>query len=108
MSDIPTVTQADLPDDAVLLDVREDDEWRAGHAPGALHVPLGELPSRLPELPEQPVHVICRSGRRSAQAVAWLMGAAGVESANVEGGMQAWAAAGRPMVAEGDDDPTVV
>ena len=51
MSEVPTVRvadlPADLPDDFVLLDVREDDEWEAGHAPGALHVPLGQVPARV-------------------------------------------------------------
>jgi rhodanese-related sulfurtransferase len=87
---------------AVLLDVREDFEWSAGHAPDALHIPLRELTSRLREIPEhRPVLVICRSGRRSAEAASVLGGPLGVhvsEAANVEGGMVAWAAAGFPVV----------
>jgi rhodanese-related sulfurtransferase len=106
VSEVPTVSAADVPDDAVLLDVREDDEWRAGHAPGALHVPLGEVPARLGELPDGEVHVICRSGGRSARAVAWLE-QNGFEAVNVAGGMGAWQAAGRPMVSEGGGEPTV-
>lgn len=88
---------------AVLLDVREDFEWVAGHAPDAVHIPLRELASRLHELPDHgTVLVICRSGRRSAEAAAVLAGPLGVhvaEAANVEGGMVAWAAAGFPVVA---------
>lgn len=87
---------------AVLLDVREDHEWAEGHAPGALHIPLRQLASRVREVPaHRPVLVICRSGRRSAEAANLLAGPLGVhvgEVANVEGGMVAWAAAGFPVV----------
>ncbi len=106
VSEVPTVRVADLPDDATLLDVREDDEWQAGHAPGALHIPLGQVPSRLAEVPDGEVHVICRSGGRSGQAVAWLT-RNGYDVVNVAGGMQAWLEAGRPMVAESGAEPTV-
>jgi rhodanese-related sulfurtransferase len=107
MSQVPEISVPDLPDAARLLDVREDDEWAAGHASGAAHVPLAEVPTRLPDLPDaDPVYVVCRSGKRSAQAVAWL-NQQGRTSVNVAGGMQAWAAAGRPMVAE-TGQPTVI
>src|SRR5262245_42000489 len=104
-AELPTVSVAELPAGAVaLLDVREDDEWAAGHAPGALHIPLGELPARVEELaklPEdQPVYVVCRSGGRSARAAAWL-NSSGWEAVNVAGGMKSWHAEGRPV--EGDN-----
>lgn len=90
---------------ATLLDVREEYEWAAGHAPGAVHIPLRQLPARLGELPgHRPVLVICRSGRRSAEAAAVLAGPLGVhlgDVANVEGGMVAWAGAGYPVLAPG-------
>lgn len=93
---------ADLPADAVLLDVREDDEWAAGHAPDARHVPMNQVPERLAELPEaDPLYVICRSGARSGR-VAGFLTQQGRSVVNVEGGMQAWAAAGRPMIGERD------
>ena len=101
-SDIPTTTVADVADDAVILDVREQDEWDAGHAPGAIHIPLGELPSRLDELPETDdgtVAVTCRGGGRSSRAVAWLT-QQGFDVANLEGGMKAWEAAGKQVVAD--------
>lgn len=122
---VPTTTIADLPGDPwpaqappvdrpdapagapVLLDVREDDEWRAGHAPGALHVPLQEVPARLAELPDAPLAVVCRAGVRSAQAVAWLS-AHGVDAVNVAGGMQAWEAAGRELVSDSGVPPQVL
>ncbi|MGN6331859.1 MAG: rhodanese-like domain-containing protein [Motilibacteraceae bacterium] len=107
MPSIPTVAAAQVPDDAVLVDVREPDEWAAGHAPGALHVPLSQLPQRLDEVPDdRPVVVVCRVGGRSAQAVAWL-NAQGWDTANLDGGMFAWVAAGRPLVADGGD-PQVI
>lgn len=106
-SEIPTVAISDLPKDGVaLLDVREDDEWAAGHAPGAKHIPLGELPDRVSELadfPEDsPVYVVCRSGGRSARASAWL-NASGWDAVNVAGGMKEWHASGRSVVAERPD-----
>jgi len=70
---IPTTTVSELPDDAVLVDVREADEWAAGHAPNAIHIPLAELPARIDELPEtdDTVAIVCRMGGRSARAVQW-------------------------------------
>lgn len=81
--------------EAVLLDVREADEWQLGHGPQAVHVPLGELaPARLADDP--PIVVVCRSGNRSAHATAALI-AAGLRARNITGGMRAWAAAGHPV-----------
>jgi len=86
--------------DAVLLDVREYDEWAAGRAPHAVHVPMGEIPVRVDELPaDGPLYVVCRSGGRSARAAAWL-NANGWDAFNVDGGMLAWQAANRPLVAD--------
>jgi len=96
-----------VPDGAWLLDVREDDEWAAGHAPDARHIPLGELSARAAEVPQdQVVYVICRSGARSARA-AQALAAAGWEAINVAGGMQDWAAAGRPMTTDSGAEPFV-
>lgn len=87
---------------AVLLDVREDFEWAEGHAPDAVHIPLRQLHARAEEIPaHRPVLVICRSGRRSADAAAQLAGPLGSDLgrvANVEGGMVAWERAGFPVV----------
>jgi rhodanese-related sulfurtransferase len=106
-SEIPTVSISDLPKDGVtLLDVREDDEWAAGHAPGARHIPLGDLPERVSELAEfpddTPVYVVCRSGGRSARATAWL-NASGWDAVNVAGGMKEWHTSGRRVVAQQPD-----
>src|SRR5216683_703363 len=79
---VPEVLAADVPDQAVLVDVREDDEWAAGHAPGARHIPLGEIGARHGEIPrDRAVYVICRSGSRSAHA-AQALTAAGWEALN--------------------------
>ncbi|GAB3597979.1 rhodanese-like domain-containing protein [Angustibacter peucedani] len=107
MSDAPEISVTDLPADAVLLDVREADEWAAGHVDGAVHVPLSEVPGRLGELPEaDPLYIICRSGNRSGRAAQWL-NAQGVDSVNVAGGMKAWAFAGKPMTSD-DGAPRVI
>lgn len=103
----PTVAVAALPADGYLLDVREDDEWRAGHAPDAVHVPLSELMARAGEVPEdRDVYVICKVGGRSEQAVRYL-NQLGRSTLNVAGGMMAWEAAGRPMVSEAGGKPFV-
>ena len=94
--DVPAVSPGEVGDD-LLLDVREDDEWAEGHAPGAVHVPLGQLVARLDEVPaDRPVAVVCRVGGRSAQAPAYLR-AQGRSARNVDGGMQAWARLGLPL-----------
>jgi len=76
----------------LLVDVREDAEWAAGHLPGALHIPLGELPQRLQEIPSQSHAVfICRSGGRSMAACQMALRANIRSPANLEGGLLAWA-----------------
>lgn len=96
---IPEIGLSGLPADAVLLDVREDDEWIAGHAPGAVHVPMTTLADRLDEVPEgDPIYVVCRSGGRSARVTAYL-NVNGWDAINVAGGMLEWARAGRPIEA---------
>ncbi|SEP28196.1 Rhodanese-related sulfurtransferase [Trujillonella endophytica] len=105
---VPTVSVAELPADAVLLDVREDDEWVHGHVEGATHIPMGDVPARLADIPEaDPLYVVCRVGGRSARVAAWL-NQNGVDSVNVAGGMGDWEAAGRPMVSETGQPPYVV
>lgn len=96
-----TAVPAVLAAGAVLLDVREPEEWEAGHVPGARHIPLGVLPDRMGELERaERIVVVCRSGHRSGLATEWLS-TAGFDAANLVGGMQAWAAAQMPV--ETDD-----
>ncbi|WBB78397.1 rhodanese-like domain-containing protein [Micromonospora sp. WMMD882] len=98
---VPTMTVTEISDDTYLLDVREDDEWTAGHAPGARHLPMMELPARMAEVPtDVDVAVICRSGGRSAQVVGYLLNNGWEQVRNVEGGMRQWAAAGRPVTTD--------
>lgn len=97
-----------LPAGAYLLDVREPDEWSAGHAPDAVHLPMMEVPVRLEEIPRDgDVVVVCRSGGRSGQVVAYLQQQGYDNVVNLDGGMLDWAAGGRPMVSE-DGQPARV
>lgn len=90
-------TNAAAADSVLLLDVREDDEWAAGHAPAAVHMPLSRLDvTTVPA--DRPLIVVCRSGNRSGKAATALV-QAGVDVVNMAGGMNAWAAAGPPVVA---------
>jgi len=102
------VTPGDVPDGVYLLDVREPDEWAAGHAPGAHHVPMMEIPARMAEVPtDVEVVVVCRSGGRSGQVTSYLMGNGWDNVRNLDGGMQVWAASGREVVSE-DGQPARV
>lgn len=89
-------------DAAVLLDVRETPEWKAGHAPDAVHLPLTRLlaGAALPaQVQGRPVVAICRSGHRSQQA-AKVLASRGIDAVDVIGGMNAWAEAGLPVMGE--------
>ena len=98
---VPEVTVAEVGEDAYLLDVRDHDEWAAGHAPRAHHVPMMELLGRLDELPaDRDLVVVCRVGSRSAQVTAYLQQHGWDRVSNLAGGMAAWQAAGRPMVSD--------
>lgn len=109
MNETPTVHVTDLSDEALVVDVREPEEWAAGHAPGAVHIPLGDIPARLADLPvtEESLPVICRTDGRSGRAVQWLV-QQGFDVVNVEGGMQAWSRAGKPLTSSSTDDPHVL
>lgn len=95
--------------EAVLLDVREEAEWRTGHVPGAVHAPLTGLAAgaAIPVAARgRPLVVICRSGRRSQQAVK-LLAERGADAVDVKAGMIAWAAAGLPVIDERGDGGSV-
>ncbi|MFF3860514.1 rhodanese-like domain-containing protein [Streptomyces sp. NPDC002209] len=101
---LPSVDAAAVPSEGFVLDVREDDEWAAGHVQGALHIPMSDFVARFGELTEavedgRRVHVMCRVGGRSAQVTQYLV-RQGIDAVNIDGGMQAWDGAGRPMVTE--------
>ncbi|HLB43967.1 MAG TPA: rhodanese-like domain-containing protein [Candidatus Limnocylindrales bacterium] len=83
---------------AFVLDVREPDEWAAGHIPDATLIPLGQLASRVAEVPaDRTIVVVCRSGNRSAQGRDVLFGAGLVAVTSMAGGMNDWTAAGLPV-----------
>lgn len=83
--------------EAQLVDVRQPDEWEAGRIAGAIHIPLNELPERAAEIDRsKPVIFQCRSGGRSAMAVA-AFEASGYEARNLEGGLEAWVEAGHEI-----------
>lgn len=92
---------------AYLLDVREPDEWEAGHAPEAHHIPLGELEARYGEIPaDQTIVCVCRGGGRSARAAAALA-SVGLDTINLAGGMRAWEAAALPVVADSGEGTVI-
>ncbi|MFN6121481.1 MAG: rhodanese-like domain-containing protein [Actinomycetes bacterium] len=92
---------------AFLLDVREYEEWMAGHVDGAVHVPMQQLPERLAELPtDRRIVCICRSGNRSGQVTAWLL-RQGYDAINMAGGMRQWHAEQLPFV-NANGNPGVV
>jgi rhodanese-related sulfurtransferase len=87
-------------DDALVLDVREDKEYAAGHIPKAKHIPLGQLANRLQELEKfkgKPILVTCRSGHRSTRACGMLKKAGFETVFNQAGGIIAWERANLPV-----------
>ena len=102
VGDVPSTFDGSV----ILLDVREDDEWRRGHAAGAMHIPMGQVASRIDEIDAgAKLFVVCHAGGRS-QRVARYLARNGYAVFNVSGGMQAWTGAGRPVVT--DDGATGV
>ena len=82
---------------AVVVDVRQNAEWKTGHIQGAIHIPLGTLPSRMNQLPNgKTIVTVCGSGHRSAVAARTLP-RAGHDVLNLRGGRSAWARAGLPL-----------
>lgn len=94
-------------DDIQILDVRKPYEWHAGHIEGSRHIPMDQLQQRQEEIAQdRTVVCVCRSGARSGR-VANALSRAGYRAANMDGGLEAWSAAGLPLVADGDRHPTV-
>ncbi len=100
---LPSVSVADLAaivaadGTTPVLDVREPYEFASGHVPTAEPMPMSTVPSRLGEIPrDRTVYLICQSGGRSGQAVAWL-NQQGYDTVNVEGGTGAWILSGHPV-----------
>lgn len=109
---VPTVAITGVPDPLPeglsVLDVREPAEWHHGHIDGAVHIPLGDVPGRMTDVPaDGQVLVVCKVGGRSAKAVGYLV-RNGVDAVNLDGGMLEWEAAGRPMTSESGAPAQVV
>lgn len=103
---LPTTATGDLDraraDGAVVLDVREPQEWQAGHLADSVHVPMHAVPAWLDARAgddDRAVVVVCRSGHRSAHVTAWLL-EQGVDASNLDGGLLAWAVERRPLVTD--------
>ena len=93
---------------AFLLDVRELDEWDAGHAPEAIWIPMGELQARAAELPrDRRIVTICRTGSRS-RVVTDALTQAGYDAVNVDGGMRIWIAEDFDVVASDGLPGTII
>ena len=98
---VPEVDVRDLPDplpeDLMLLDVREADEWDQGHIEGSVHIPMMSVPAELASIRgDGRVLVVCAVGARSARVAAFLQ-QQGIDAVNLAGGLVAWARAGRPL-----------
>jgi rhodanese-related sulfurtransferase len=109
IEEVTAVAAADLVrSGALLLDVREEHEWAAGHAPEASHLPMSQLSERAAELPsDRKIVCVCHVGGRSAAVAAALAGA-GWQAINLRGGMEAWHAAGLPVVTDAGTPGRVV
>ena len=83
--------------EATVVDVREPEEYGEGHIPGAVNIPMGQLPVRFGDLDrDEPVYVVCATGHRSS-AMTEVLTAAGFNAINVSGGTSAWIRSGRPV-----------
>lgn len=104
-----SVHDAHALDGALLLDVREINEWAAGHIPGAVHVPMSSLRADHDVLADRSrtIVCVCRSGNRSRMVTDALLDG-GWHATNMVGGMKAWAAAGFPVVDSFDNAGIVI
>ena len=111
LDEVPTIHRDEVKPEHVILDVREDSEWAAGHIEGAVHVPLDRLANRMLHEPgelliDQPLVVTCKGGGRARRAASWL-NSNGFEAVVLDGGMVGWHGAAHPMVSDTGDEPTV-
>jgi glyoxylase-like metal-dependent hydrolase (beta-lactamase superfamily II)/rhodanese-related sulfurtransferase len=112
LTSAPTVREVTLdelraqPSDAVLVDVREPEEFVSGHVPGALNLPQADLATRLDELPrDRPVFTICQGGFRSLRAAQFLRQLGFPDVSSVKGGTEAWRAGGGDVIVESAHAP---
>ena len=111
LMNVPTVALSGVPDPLPeglsVLDVREPVEWAHGHVEGSVHIPMAEVPTRLEEVPDGQVLVVCKVGARSARVAGYLV-QQGRDAVNLDGGLLDWEAAGRALVSETGQPPVVV
>lgn len=107
--EVSPVAAADLiSSGAAIIDVREPDEWSAGHAPEARLIPMAEVEARIDEIQTEGTAVIvCRSGGRS-KAIAQLLSSRGINAVNLSGGMLAWEQASLPVVTDSSDPGRII
>ena len=98
--DVSEALRRQKEEQAIILDVRTREEWKTGHAPGAMHISLQSLTGRAAKLEGSQVLAICRSGSRSGRAAGYLR-SQGIDALNVRGGMNAWNRAGLPTTKKG-------
>ena len=109
-SSMPLISAAEAARDttSLHLDVRELDEWEAGHDATAVHIAMADLPAAAGSFDKsRKIICICRSGNRSGKVAAWLI-SRGLNAVNMTGGMQAWAADGLPVVTNSGAAGTVI
>jgi rhodanese-related sulfurtransferase len=94
--------------DAFIVDIREYQEWAAGHVATAIHIPMGEIISRIDELPiDRQIVCMCRSGNRSARVTSYLV-RNGFDVVNLSGGAQRWLSHGHPLVSQFGHEGVVI
>lgn len=95
-------------EDHMVLDVREQEEWDAGHIDGSLHIPMDQVPERADQIPtDRMIACVCRSGSRS-DLVARYLNREGRRAENLDGGLQAWRQGSNPLVTDDGRPGTVV
>jgi rhodanese-related sulfurtransferase len=99
VDEVDATALAARPPEAVVVDVREPEEYHHGHVPDAISLPQSELASRLDELPrDRPIYAICQGGFRSLRAAEFLKQVGFDRVVSVAGGTEAWSREGRPLV----------
>jgi hydroxyacylglutathione hydrolase len=90
-----------------VVDVRSPEEWSGGHLPGAVHIPLAQLPDRAGELDASaPIVLHCKGGGRSSIAASFLQSRGASKVSNLVGGFEAWVAKGFPVEGRGSATST--
>jgi thioredoxin 1 len=99
--DIDSYQERFFPGDHTLVDVRRPDEWAMGHLPGAILIPMDQLPDRLSEIPtDKPVVMVCATGNRSYRTSQFLIGSGFMEVYNLSDGTKGWVQRGLPVERE--------